>query len=244
MPLATSRNASENLEKLLLTNNLFKRTLTALPLGAFVIYILLKSPIISQIFLCVVCMGCLIEWLLITLRGQQNFSHRLLWMGGGILYILFGSYFLIKIGVENPPLLLPLLAVIWMADIGAFFTGKAFGGPKLAPSISPGKTWIGAIGGFVIAFTGGLLFGQYMPSINGLIKPFSDPLINSFYLAVLIIVSQMGDLLESYAKRCFNIKDSSQILPGHGGFLDRLDSILGAGFLLSILSLIIQYLNF
>lgn len=115
--------------------------------------------------------------------------------------------------------LLGIFAVIWMADIAAYFSGKAFGKHKLAPTISPGKTWEGAIG----AGVGVVIYGLVVRQLFGLeLMPL--PL----WIAALIgvtAVSIVGDLYESLLKRKAGIKDSSNILPGHGGVLDRIDSL-------------------
>jgi phosphatidate cytidylyltransferase len=241
MPLNTSRDAKENLVGSLLSRNLLNRILTALPLAGLFIYALLQSSLLSQILLGLAFLGCLAEWMAITLRYGRSHLKRLLWLGGGGLYITLGALPYLDLGAEHPSLLLPLLAVVWSADVGAYFVGKLFQGPKLAPQISPGKTWSGAIGGFLLAFAMGLLLSRLCPDISFLIKPFTGSLKNGLFLAMLVIVSQLGDLIESYAKRCFNIKDSSQILPGHGGFLDRLDSLLSVGILWLIVDTVMEF---
>lgn len=230
---------NENLGKSLLIKNVVKRLLTAVPLLLLTIYGLLESPLLSQLLIKLSLLGCLVEWVWITMRSSQPYLNRLVWLGGGGLYIIISGLFFLKVGAQTPQYLLPLFLVIWTADIGAYAVGSVLGGPKLAPTISPGKTWSGALGGFLLAFVGGLLAGQLLPEISQLIKPFTQPVMNNCFLALLILVSQAGDLLESYAKRYFGIKDSSQILPGHGGFLDRLDSILGVGFFFYFLSIVL-----
>ena len=115
-------------------------------------------------------------------------------------------------------LVFPLL-IVWVTDIGGYFAGRTFGGPKLAPRISPKKTWAGAIGGLVLSIILALAaawlgWGRLLPLlIVGIL---------------LSIVSQFGDLFESWVKRQFDVKDSSQIIPGHGGLLDRLDGFVAA----------------
>ena len=112
-----------------------------------------------------------------------------------------------------------MLAVVWGSDIGAYMIGRLIGGPKLAPGISPGKTWSGATGGLLSAALAGFamascLSAEYSPS-------------HVVMVAIgLGIVSQAGDLFESALKRDFGVKDSSRIIPGHGGLLDRLDALL------------------
>jgi phosphatidate cytidylyltransferase len=112
-----------------------------------------------------------------------------------------------------------VLLIVWVTDIGGYFAGRGFGGPKLWPSVSPKKTWAGAIGGFAASLVVALGFAAV-----GLGKP--GPLV--LLGAVLSIASQLGDLFESAVKRRFGVKDSSHIIPGHGGLLDRLDGYVAA----------------
>jgi len=121
-----------------------------------------------------------------------------------------------------------LVAVIWSTDIGAYVVGRIVGGPKMAPRISPGKTWSGAAGGFCAAgLAGALLAG----SLHGL-----DPAALPAAFA-LSIFAQAGDLLESAIKRKLGVKDSGRTIPGHGGLFDRLDGFLAAAPVAAILAL-------
>ena len=115
--------------------------------------------------------------------------------------------------------LLFVLLVVWAADIGGYFAGRSIGGPKLWPRVSPKKTWAGAIGGFVASLTVAAVFAAM-----GIGK--AGPLL--LLAASLSVVSQLGDLLESAVKRHFGVKDSSRLIPGHGGLLDRLDGFVAA----------------
>ena len=114
--------------------------------------------------------------------------------------------------------LLWLFAVVWATDIGAYAVGRRLGGPRLAPRWSPGKTWAGLIGGAVAAAIAGWITGYVLG-----ISPALPLVIVS---AGLAIVEQFGDLAESMAKRRFGVKDSSGLIPGHGGLLDRVDGLL------------------
>jgi phosphatidate cytidylyltransferase len=144
------------------------------------------------------------------------------WNVGGFLYAAAALMASVLVRLDPADgfyaLVYPLL-IVWVTDIGGYFAGRAFGGPKLAPIISPKKTWAGAIGGvalsIVIALAATWLgWGRLVPMlIIGI---------------VLSVVSQCGDLFESWVKRRFGVKDSSQIIPGHGGLLDRLDGFVAA----------------
>ena len=122
-------------------------------------------------------------------------------------------------------------AVVWFTDIAAYFTGRALGGPKLMPSVSPKKTWSGALGGALAGTAGGMAVWALMPATAGL----GFGVVLAISLAASV-VSQSGDLFESAIKRRFGTKDSSRLIPGHGGFLDRLDGywavLVFAGMLL------------
>ncbi|WP_332689792.1 phosphatidate cytidylyltransferase [Bosea sp. (in: a-proteobacteria)] len=122
-------------------------------------------------------------------------------------------------------------AVVWCTDIAAYFTGRTLGGPKLMPSVSPKKTWSGALGGAAAGTAGGIAVWYLSPPAAGLgLGP-----VLAISLAASIF-SQAGDLFESAVKRRFGTKDSSRLIPGHGGFLDRLDGywavLVFAGLLL------------
>jgi phosphatidate cytidylyltransferase len=120
--------------------------------------------------------------------------------------------------------------VIALNDTGAFFVGRVVGGPKLAPMISPAKTWSGAIGGWVIGTIAGTIYWAvftHSPWVLGLV-----------FSAVIGLTGQAGDLTESAIKRVFRVKDSGDIIPGHGGFMDRLDSVSFGAILLFLIGLI------
>lgn len=131
------------------------------------------------------------------------------------LYLLYGAWFLVS-----------LLALVWFADIAAYFVGKAFGRHKLAPRVSPGKTWEGALGG-VAAATLWVVAGYWLPGSFGDALaarwPWWAVVVVGILLAALSIV---GDLFESLLKRRAGVKDSSRMLPGHGGVYDRIDALL------------------
>lgn len=124
-------------------------------------------------------------------------------------------------------LILYVMFVIWGADTGAYFSGKRWGRSKLAPSVSPGKSWAGFWGGLATALLVALVFGVY---VHETIRPVTFD--NAWKLVVItlvtMIISVLGDLVESMMKRHRGIKDSSALLPGHGGVLDRIDSMAAA----------------
>lgn len=137
----------------------------------------------------------------------------------GVLVIFPAWLAMVQFRAETPWLLLALLAVPWVADIAAYFSGRRFGKRKLAPTISPGKTWEGAYG----AALGVLVYGLLMA------WSFEVPRIPAWLWLPLLLaitaISIVGDLIESLLKRQAGIKDSSNMLPGHGGVMDRIDSL-------------------
>ncbi|MBF0357429.1 MAG: phosphatidate cytidylyltransferase [Magnetococcales bacterium] len=140
----------------------------------------------------------------------------------GLVYCIVPLILLLKINTNwSGSYVVFLLFVIWATDSGAYFSGKFFGVKKLAPKLSPGKTWVGFYGGCI----GGMLAGF----VGSTIFSFAFPLWQAILMGIIIsLTGQLGDLAESLLKRESGIKDSGNLIPGHGGLLDRLDSVLFA----------------
>ena len=144
-----------------------------------------------------------------------------LWLALGVPYLALPCIALLWLRFtqdSGAELVLWLLLVIWATDSGAYFVGRAIGGPKLAPRISPNKTWAGFIGGIaaadLVAASGWILLPEH-------------PLLPLIVIGALVAaLSQVGDLFESFAKRRFGVKDTGTLIPGHGGLLDRVDGLL------------------
>jgi len=138
------------------------------------------------------------------------------------------SVHFVQSGNAGLSLVIYITFVVWATDIGAYFAGRYFGGPKLAPSISPKKTWAGLGGGLAAAIGIGVVcytFSPYPATFGG-----------GLVISVLLsLVAQLGDLFESWLKRRAGVKDSGQLIPGHGGALDRLDGMLAAAPLFALL---------
>jgi len=125
--------------------------------------------------------------------------------------------------------LFSVLALVWAADIGAYFSGKAFGRWKLAPSISPGKTWEGAVGGWIAVLTlsaGSVMVPALRDTFAVQLQRDHGWLVLFLALSLIVAASVVGDLFESQLKRRAGVKDSSALLPGHGGVLDRIDALI------------------
>lgn len=164
-------------------------------------------------------------WIVVVpnwLRGQWHINSNVLAVGVGAVVLIPPALALAHLRHIDAWLLLAGLVIVWVADIAAYFCGRAFGRHKLAPTISPGKTWEGALGAVLgVLVVGVLIFASLRPDHVSL----SHLLILLPVLAVVTAVSIIGDLFESMLKRHAGIKDSSNLLPGHGGILDRIDSI-------------------
>ncbi len=169
-------------------------------------------------------------WSCFLLHKKAKLASDPWWSAAGVYYAGFPAIALIAIRQDQDYgfyAILYLFLVVWSADTGAFFIGRLVGGPKLAPTISPNKTWSGLFGGALAAGAAGIAFAVWLgktsvPSLS----------ILSVFLA---LVAQGGDLGESFLKRAFGVKNSSGLIPGHGGVLDRLDGLvfaaMGAGLI-------------
>jgi len=156
----------------------------------------------------------------------------------GVIVLVPACLALLHLRAVAPLLLLAAMAAVWVADIAAFFTGRAFGRRKLAPSISPGKTWEGAGG----ALAGVLAFGFLAAAAAGGLagRTAGAQALFALALVVLTAVSIVGDLFESMVKRAAGVKDSGSLLPGHGGVLDRIDSLTAALPLVGLVVLLLE----
>ncbi|KRM89635.1 phosphatidate cytidylyltransferase [Liquorilactobacillus vini] len=158
--------------------------------------------------------------LLYTVITRNRFSFddaAVLLMGG--LFISMGFHYLMAARQAGLSTLFFLLLIVWSTDTGAYLFGRKFGKHKLAPHISPNKTWEGSIGGTLLALVVGIIFNFIWPQIT-------NWALAAGMILLLSIVGQLGDLVESALKRFYGVKDSGRILPGHGGILDRFDSLL------------------
>ncbi|MGD9811359.1 MAG: phosphatidate cytidylyltransferase [Sphingobium sp.] len=179
---------------------------------------------IFRAFVALVGVGVLYEWWALVSRITASAFSRILWLAGGFLYVGIACYHLALVGPSMA--LLPVLGVIG-TDVGAYFAGRAIGGPKIAPAISPSKTWAGLGGGiFGAAMMMSLLVAAfYWGSGAGAIP--SDLVILAGTIGIpLAVLAQAGDFFESWMKRKAGVKDSGSLIPGHGGLFDRVDGLL------------------
>ena len=192
-------------------SNFKKRFIISL-LAFPIIYSLLYQKIFSNILIVIVCLFCVYEWN--KIHNKKNYIYLF-----GLVILLFFFLSLIKIyNLEDYNLkFLWLILIAWLTDIGGYIFGKLFGGPKLI-KISPNKTWSGAFGSLILSQFAFLIFfldSNYKLNFNIF-----------FYQILLSIIGQFGDILMSYIKRLNNKKDTSNFIPGHGGFLDRVDGLI------------------
>jgi len=168
-------------------------------------------------------MAVLWEWITLVMGPRYSVRERRFWITAGIGYagcMVLAPILLRADAVYGFSAMLLLFAIVWSTDIFAYFAGRGIGGPKLAPSISPKKTWAGAIAGTV----GAILVAV---ALAGFIGQFDKGTI-AIVALLLSIMAQLGDLLESWIKRRFGAKDASHLIPGHGGVMDRLDGFWAA----------------
>ena len=162
-------------------------------------------------------------WLLVVplwMRRRWSLPGSLPGVLVGLLLILPTWLALVQLRQAGAGALIAVMAVAWVADIAAYFVGRACGRHKLAPAISPGKTWEGALGGGVAVLVYGFALAPKLPPVLS-----SQPALLALVLLLLTVTSVIGDLFESLLKRQAGLKDSSAVLPGHGGVLDRIDSL-------------------
>jgi phosphatidate cytidylyltransferase len=159
-------------------------------------------------------------------------AERRTWVAGGIPYagaLALAPIVLRADDADGFLAVIFLFAIVWTTDISAYFAGRALGGPKLMPQVSPNKTWAGAVGGLIASVVVALALAK----MAGLTALFALTML----AVVLSVFAQGGDLFESFLKRRFHAKDSSHLIPGHGGLMDRLDGFVSASVAAALIGL-------
>ncbi|MCK0208429.1 phosphatidate cytidylyltransferase [Starkeya koreensis] len=180
-----------------------------------------------------VAMAIVILGAIASALAARGGRERRLWAPFGVLYagaLALPAAVLREDGELGLVAVIWLFAVVWSTDIAAYFCGRLIGGPKLWPRVSPNKTWSGAIGGTLVATLAGMAT-LHLAGVHTAILAAPVGLLAS-------VASQAGDLFESSMKRHFGVKDSSHLIPGHGGFMDRLDGFVAAAALALLIGLI------
>ena len=208
--------------------DLGKRVLSALVLAPIALVCVWVGGAAFAVIVAAVMLGLAVEWLGLCRRSGRGVccvppaSPTSRWRAAAMLWLRDDP-------VAGRANVLFLLLVVWAGDIGAYLIGRWIGGPRLAPHISPGKTWSGAVGGLLAAVAAGLVAAHVL----------SDAATWRVVViaAALGVVAQAGDLLESFVKRRLEVKDSGHLIPGHGGLFDRLDGVLAAAPVAAMLAL-------
>ena len=209
-------------------------------------------------FVVAIAAGVLWEWWGLVSKFVSGLPLRAVWMLGGLVYVGFAAFMFVALRLFPTygwyKLIVILLSVI-LTDVGAYFSGRTFGGPKIAPRISPSKTWSGLVGG-----ASGAAFGIYLALSISISDWFSDlvhdaerlgpddtlvfsggvapTILGCILLGVAVaVIAQTGDFFESWMKRRAGVKDSSNLIPGHGGLFDRADGLLAVTFVAGLLGL-------
>lgn len=175
----------------------------------------------------------------LILKATSSQAARIAWILTALVYIAAAGVALVTM---PPAVLVVTVVTVIVVDTSAYFTGRTFGGPKIAPRISPSKTWAGLLGGmagaaiwlalssFVVGYAVAQLSGSTPEPVDARI-----PLYGAFAGALLAIAAQAGDFLESWLKRRAGVKDSSHLIPGHGGVLDRVDGLLPVAIIFGLM---------
>ncbi len=206
-------------------------------------------------FVVMVALGVLWEWTKLARVIAPSYASFLAWELGAAFYIGPAAAMLIYLRnhSENPAMLLAVVAAVIATDVGAFFAGRTFGGPKIAPKISPSKTWSGLLGGALGAGIAlyltvpGLCYDNCPTNLDQIMIEtvqrslshfaWADLIVMAVIGAIVAITAQTGDFFESWMKRRAGVKDSGNLIPGHGGLFDRVDGLLAVCFVLGLFTL-------
>lgn len=211
-------------------------------------------------FVALVGLGVFWEWSRLAFAITDKLAARAAWLIGGVAYIGIACYVLFWVRIAEPgPQLHPDLAILQTivmisivigVDVGAYFVGRLVGGPKIAPQISPSKTWsglIGGAGGAFLALMGAIYAGGRWiidePDYLAQFLRYDGAAILAGLAVVGAIVAQAGDFFESWMKRTAGVKDSSNLIPGHGGLFDRFDGLLAICFMFGLIALVLGAMN-
>jgi phosphatidate cytidylyltransferase len=212
-------------------------------------------------FVVAVALGVLWEWRGLVNGFSLTASRKALWMVSGVIYVALGSsiLWLLRSGSIGTGILLVIVGAVISTDVGAYLVGRTVGGPKIAPAISPSKTWAGLFGGILgaslaivlilTAWNAGLCGALYPRTnefmLDGPCSQTTGVMNVTFYVLqwamisgpVIAVVAQAGDFFQSWMKRRAGVKDSGNLLPGHGGLFDRIDGLLAVLFVAGVIAI-------
>jgi phosphatidate cytidylyltransferase len=211
------------------------RTLSGVVMMAVAIGALYLGGWYFAAFIALIGIGVCWEWG----RLVQGFGYsagsvpRAAWHLGGLAYIGIACFALIAMSLSyvGPVPVILLIAGVIGTDIGAYFAGRTFGGPKIAPKISPSKTWSGLVGGM---FGAGVSIAAVLYIAHQSFTFVYSPVYTFVGGSIIAVVAQAGDFFESWMKRRAGVKDSSNLIPGHGGLFDRTDGLIAVSFLVGL----------
>ena len=207
------------------------RTLSAIVMLAVAGVAIWLGGIVLDALISLVAAVCLGELAMLVAKASSGSLARLVGWVVGAAYIAAAAYALIGFDLEE---LVLVIGLVIATDTGAYFAGRAIGGPKIAPKISPSKTWAGLFGGMIAAalWMGAAIYVIASMAESG--QPTSHVAPFAIGGAVLAVAAQAGDFFESWLKRRAGVKDSSRLIPGHGGVFDRVDGLLPVAILSGI----------
>ncbi len=219
-------------------SDLRTRTLSAIVMVAIAGGALWAGGWVFEILACLIGLGLFWEFWGLVCKISNRWWGRGLWMVFALIYIAWPVLILVMLSngrehADTMPILLMLIGAVIATDIGAYFAGRTIGGPKIAPKISPSKTWAGLGGGMAMAALFILACCIYA-GVGITELPYYAAIGASF-----AIIAQMGDFFESWMKRRAGVKDSSNLIPGHGGLFDRLDGLLPVVSISAIIVMVI-----
>jgi phosphatidate cytidylyltransferase len=209
------------------------RFLPELAASTVVIWLALAVYLLSPVRylpVMVLASGTLLQFVLCVLRRNNP-----LWHAAGVLYLGLPALAILALRDFTPHgawVLIGLFLIVWATDTGAFIVGNLVGGPKLAPVLSPNKTWSGAIGGLIAAAA---VQAVFIAILGGHVVA------AAVFAACIGVVAHLGDLFESWVKRHFHLKNSGSLIPGHGGILDRIDSTLATLVVLALIVFVFKF---
>ncbi len=196
------------------------RTASAVVMLAIAGTALWMGGAVLQFFIALIAFLVVLEWRGLVVRFPDDNLAKGIWMGVGGVYVAIACGAALLLAMAG--LFVPLLAAVIGTDVGAYFAGRLIGGPRIAPAISPSKTWAGLLGGMAGAAL--LLNLAVQIGVGGGLP--ADPVRLAALGASLAVVAQAGDFFESWLKRRAGVKDSGTLIPGHGGMFDRVDGLL------------------
>lgn len=222
------------------TSDLPKRAASAVIMLAAAGAALWQGGAVLASFITLVALACFVEFVLLVVRATPNLAFRLAAILAGAAYIGLAAAGLAGLGLYH---IVAVLGIVIFTDTCAYFAGRTIGGPKIAPKISPSKTWAGLVGGMAGSAAWLVAFMAAAHNTQGGVAVAEDLGIGTgeaatwaLVGAILAVAAQAGDFFESWLKRRAGKKDSSNLIPGHGGVFDRIDGLLPVALIVGVLS--------